>query len=76
MSVYSLCNKFQFICYTLSNFDTANPAANPMVNRYVFSIDEYTDMVLMYGEARQNAVAAVRLNEDRFPNRHLPDIAM
>ena len=49
MSVYYLCNKFQCICYTLSNFDIANPAnpvANPMVNRYVFSNDDITDMIL------------------------------
>ena len=29
----------------------ANPVANHMVNRYVFSNDDITDMILMYGEA-------------------------
>lgn len=39
----------------------------------VHTVEEYTDMVLIYGWARQNAAAAARLYRACFPNRqHFP----
>ena len=37
-----------------------------------FTIQEYADMHLLYGEARGNARAARRLYGERFPERVLP----
>lgn len=37
-----------------------------------YSNVEYVDMMLIYGEARQNAAAASRLYVERFPNRPSP----
>ena len=37
-----------------------------------YSANEYCDMYLAYGEARQNAREARRLYEQKFPQRALP----
>jgi len=34
-----------------------------------FTAEEYTDMIICYGMAGQNASAAMRLYAERFPNR-------
>ena len=38
-----------------------------------YTFVEYSDMHLMYGLARCNALKARRLYADKFPNRHLPN---
>lgn len=38
----------------------------------VYTNIEYTDMILIYGETRQNSVAARDLYAERFPNRRHP----
>nr|CAI5842309.1 unnamed protein product [Callosobruchus analis] len=37
-----------------------------------YSFDEMTDMLLIYGEAKNNGRQAVRLYEQKFPNRRIP----
>lgn len=37
-----------------------------------FTHREYTDMLVVYGEAGRNAVAAARLYAERYPNRVHP----
>lgn len=39
-----------------------------------FTNDEYTDIVLCYGETRCNAVAARSLYQRRFPMRRVPSL--
>ena len=38
----------------------------------MFSADENVDMLLIYGETRQNAQAAMHLYQERFPHRRQP----
>ena len=38
----------------------------------MFTNDEYTDMLLLYGETGHNAAAARRLYGERYPMRRLP----
>lgn len=38
----------------------------------MYSRDDYVNMVLLYGEARQNSREARRLYQERFPGRRLP----
>lgn len=38
----------------------------------MYSNDEKTDMILIYGECKKNASAAARLYRQRFPNRRAP----
>ena len=38
----------------------------------VYTFVEYTNMILLYGEARGNGRAARRLYQDRFPQRPAP----
>jgi hypothetical protein len=37
-----------------------------------YSLEEKVDMILIYGEAHQNAVVAERLYAERFPLRNHP----
>lgn len=37
-----------------------------------FSVREYYDMILTYGEAYQNSREAVRLYQERYPDRRTP----
>nr|CAI5824613.1 unnamed protein product [Callosobruchus analis]CAI5855565.1 unnamed protein product [Callosobruchus analis]CAI5861025.1 unnamed protein product [Callosobruchus analis] len=37
-----------------------------------YSFDEMTDMLLIYGEAKNNGRQAVRLYVQKFPNRRIP----
>nr|CAI5834537.1 unnamed protein product [Callosobruchus analis] len=37
-----------------------------------YSFEEMTDMLLIYGEAKNNGRQAVRLYEQKFPNRRIP----
>lgn len=37
-----------------------------------FTAEEYTDMIVCYGLAEENAIAAARLYAERFPNRRHP----
>lgn len=39
---------------------------------FVFTADEYVDMLLVYGECRKNCRDAARLYQERFPNRRAP----
>lgn len=41
-----------------------------------FSNEEMADMHMVYGTANGNARRAVRIYQERFPNRHLPDHRM
>lgn len=38
-----------------------------------YNVIEYTDMVLVYGEAEYDAAMASRIYADRFPGRRIPD---
>ena len=42
------------------------------MEQYRYSFAELTDMHLVYGEVRTNALAAERLYRERFPNRYHP----
>ena len=42
------------------------------MEQHRYSFAELTDMHLVYGEVRFNALAAERLYGERFPNRHHP----
>lgn len=44
-----------------------------MAENYLFSNSELVDMVLMYGEARQNSRLAADMYAERFPQRRHPD---
>ena len=41
---------------------------------YSYTIDEYCDMHLMYGQAQQNAYETRRLYQEKFPQRRLPSV--
>nr|CAH7754986.1 unnamed protein product [Callosobruchus chinensis] len=38
-----------------------------------YSFEELTDMLSIYGEAKNNGRQAVRLYEQKFPNRRIPN---
>lgn len=46
------------------------------MEQYRYSFRELTDIHLVYGEVRSNALAAERLYRERFPNRHHPSRRM
>ena len=46
------------------------------MEQYRYSYRELTDIHLVYGEVRSNALAAERLYRERFPNRHHPSRRM
>lgn len=43
-----------------------------MNNYYRFTQTEKVDMLLIYGEARKNSYLAMRLYQERYPNRPQP----
>ncbi|PSN53562.1 hypothetical protein C0J52_09198 [Blattella germanica] len=46
------------------------------MEQYRYSFRELTDIHLVYGEVRSNALASERLCRERFPNRHHPSRRM
>ncbi|KAG8309249.1 hypothetical protein J6590_090692 [Homalodisca vitripennis] len=46
---------------------------NNVNGRPMYSFEEYTDMILIYGKVNKNGLAAVQEYRDTFPHRRTPD---